>query len=108
MNVRRDIRNGGIGQVELWHAFVDATVMHDFPDQFSTPIVQNQFGADQVRSAFAAPGIRAVTECAVYAERRLATIDCGWISGRSVRVSRSTDATRVRRLGSLRGGRRSG
>jgi hypothetical protein len=99
--VGRDIGDGGLRQIEFRHALVHATVLYDRADQFAVAIVQDQFGADQVRTAFTASRIRSVTERAVHSEYCFAAADGRCVRGRVFRVSRPADPARVGRLSGL-------
>ena len=74
-------KGGDIGnllgrQRKLGHAFVLTAIQHNLADQFTVFIVQNGQGTKQIRTGLTAFGVPAMTECAIGAERLLATVKC--------------------------------
>src|SRR5580658_7301087 len=65
VNEGGDIGNLGRAQVEFWHAAVRTAVLHYGCDGFTILIAQHDFRTNQVGTALAATGIRAMAETAL-------------------------------------------
>ena len=97
VNIRGHVSNLRRSQVDLGH--FAAAVLNDRRDEFAVLIVENQIRTKQIRSAFAAAGVGAVTEVAVDAVEPLTAFDRRRISGLTLRkcIGEPTSAALLRR-----------
>jgi hypothetical protein len=81
-----DIGDLGGVEIEFGHAGIGAAVLHDGRDELAVLVIEDELGADQIRSALSAAGVGAVTEGAVDSPSGLAAVDNCGVGRRVLRI----------------------